>query len=429
MFYSLEEVQVFFDERKLFGIKPGLDRMVQLLASQQNPEKNFKSIHIAGTNGKGSTVTYLKDSLKANHYRVGVFTSPSLDGLTGHIMIDDRPISEEQFLSLLNQLLPTIQQLDNIQMHATEFEILTVIAFMYFSEAVDIALIEAGMGGREDSTNCIVPILSIITNIEKDHAQFLGDTIEKIAYQKAGIMKQNVPTVLGNVHDVCLPIIYQEAKLKQAKVYQLHREYEYCNVQSNLNGNYFNWLFAEQSLRVTLQMQGFHQIENASTALMAMVIIEQVGFPINWEKVLRAMSTSQIAGRFERLLQYPCVWIDGAHNLAGMNAFLHTTRELSIKQRKHLVFAGFHDKELVQMIELAIPYFDSIILTTFDHPRAEDATRLANHIHSSKISVSTNWQKLINEFGNEYNNDCYFFAGSLHFIGMVRAYVLTENIN
>jgi dihydrofolate synthase / folylpolyglutamate synthase len=426
MFTNLEQVEQFFQERKNFGIKPGLDRMEQLLKSQNNPHERIKTIHIAGTNGKGSTQAYIKEALIQHNYKVGVFTSPSLSGITGHMLINDLPIPIDLFLTHLNNLLPTIEQLDVEEMHPTEFEIITTIAFMYFVDAVDIAIIECGMGGREDATNCIHPILSIITNIAMDHASFLGNTLQEIAYQKAGIIKENTPTILGDIDDSCLAVFLQEGTLKNSTIYQYRNEYHARDSVFQQNSQAFQWKYNQISLPITIGMKGQHQIENASTALMALQLLMVAGYSIEWPKVQTAFQTATLSGRFEKLIDNPIVIVDGAHNPDGMEAFLRTVQSEYGQKEKTLIFAGFRDKELNKMMKSATPYFQTVILTTFESPRAANVEELEKQFHGNNMMVNPDWKEIVHQYvlQDKERKRAYFFAGSLHFIGLVRQYLL-----
>ncbi|MFD2046224.1 bifunctional folylpolyglutamate synthase/dihydrofolate synthase [Ornithinibacillus salinisoli] len=425
MFTNINQVEAFFQSRYKLGIKPGLERMDQLLRMQGNPENGMEAIHIAGTNGKGSTIQYIKNALIASGYRVGVFTSPSLEGRNGHIIDNDQVISEKAFISLLNQLYPSIKQLDHKNLHPSEFEILTVLAFMYFSNSVDIALIEAGMGGREDTTNCFTPILSIITNVSKDHTAFLGNTIEQITYHKAGIIKQNVPVIIGNVSDQSFNIIKNEAAHNNASIYQLNKHFFYRDREIKENAQYYIWIDENnQQLSVVLHMEGMHQVQNASMAIMALKLLSTTKFVINWNDALEAIKTTKVPGRFETIYSDPTIIIDGAHNLAGIESFLHTVSYHERKKKKHLIFAGFKDKDLEQMIDQCIPYFDSITITSFDHPRAASILELQKVIESSKIIKEPNWEALMENILDQ-NGGIYYITGSLHFIAKVRKYFET----
>src|SRR5690625_4454746 len=207
MFHTMEEIELFLNERNYLGIKLGLDRVNYLLDRLNHPENELMTVHVAGTNGKGSTIQFLQNSLMASGYRVGMFTSPSFTGVRGHILVNGKEITEEEILSVLNDLLPFIHELDEKNNHPTTFEIITVLAIAFFSNNVDIALIETGMGGKDDTTNVVVPTVSIITNVSIDHQNHLGKTMEEITNHKAGIIKENTPVVVGNVQSESMNII------------------------------------------------------------------------------------------------------------------------------------------------------------------------------------------------------------------------------
>src|SRR5699024_6204816 len=194
-------------------------RVFNLLEKANHPEHEINGIHFAGTNGKGSTIEMVKSALVAHEYRVGVFTSPSFIGIRGHFLINGMPIEKEKMVQLVNDLMPHIDALDAKEQHPTTFEILTVIAFMYFKDNTDIVLIETGMGGRYDTTNCFIPLISVITTIAHDHMEFLGSSIEEIASQKAGIIKEKRPLVLGNVSEAARNVILKEARVKSSFTY------------------------------------------------------------------------------------------------------------------------------------------------------------------------------------------------------------------
>src|SRR5699024_3428120 len=220
MFYSVAEIEDFLHKRKKIGIKPGLTRVKYLFKKMNHPEKYLSIIHVAGTNGKGSTIQFINKALIACNYQVGMFTSPSFTGVRGHFLINGVEISNKDLIFTMNELLPVIQEMDRRNMHPTEFEIITVLALLLFKNRTDIVLLETGMGGRYDTTNCVIPLLSVITNVEKDHMNFLGQTIEEITAHKAGIIKKNRPVVIGRVTDESEIVIKEEAKRKNAPIYQ-----------------------------------------------------------------------------------------------------------------------------------------------------------------------------------------------------------------
>lgn len=422
LFTNYEQLKSFFNERTNLGIKPGLDRINQLLILMDHPEEKIKAIHVAGTNGKGSTISFLKNALIQNDYRVGTFISPSLNGLTGHIFCNEEEISTDELLMLMNQMYPAIAQLDLADNHPTVFEMITVLAFMYFARHVDIALIETGMGGREDTTNCFRPILSIITNISHDHTSFLGETVQEIAYHKAGIIKNNVPVVIGEIAQPALQVLQEEAVQQHAAIYRLHDHFTYTSMRQENKSQSFNWITKDhQPLKVTLHMQGKHQVENSSLAIMALMYLKKQGYAIDWKQSLIGINETVVPGRFEVIQADPLVILDGAHNPAGAHTFIETVANQYSSANKHLVFAAFSDKDLQGMLEQLIPYFSKITLTSFDHPRAASAQQLYDLIpHKEEhIYMNDDWEEVMHEM-SEQQEPHYFVTGSLHFIALVR---------
>lgn len=427
MFTTTEQMLTFFDKRKNIGIKPGLERINHLLELLGDPHKKIKAIHVAGTNGKGSTIDYLKHALMCNGYKVGVYTSPSLDGITGHIFLNEHKITDEECLRLFNVMYPMIQTLDESGDHPTEYEILTALAFMYFAEHVDIALIETAMGGRFDTTNCFQPILSIITNIDKDHMGFLGETIKEIAYHKAGIIKEQSPVIVGDVKEEVFSVIQQEAVTKQAKIYRLYEDFNYHSIKYNNHKQTFTWLDNHnQSINMTIQMHGAHQVKNSAVAMMALQLLMEIGYVIDMNKVLIGVENTFVPGRFEEIQKSPPIILDGAHNLAGMKSFIDVATKIYPKMDKHLIFAGFRDKELHQMLQLVAGNFSTITVTSFDHQRAASAEYLYGLLDSNHILQIEDWKDAIARIyqHSASENEAYFITGSLNFIAMVRKYLL-----
>lgn len=421
MFETMQQAEAFFADRKRLGIKPGLDRIHQLLSLLGNPQDEIQAIHIAGTNGKGSTLSYLNNALQENEYRIGVFTSPSIIGLRGHMFINDQAISEQKFISLLNDMYASIRQLDWQQMHPTEFEIITAMAFVFFAGQVDIALIEAGMGGREDTTNCFVPLLSIITNISRDHTAFLGATTTEIASHKAGVIKYKKPVITGEMSKDAFRVIQEEAVLNQSAVYQLGKHFNYRCLQCNKMFQSFSWHGPSSTLDISLQMRGEHQFQNASLALMALFILKESGWKITQEQMLAGLEKTTVPGRFELIRQKPAIIVDGAHNPAGIKAFLETVSAQDSRKEKHLIFAAFRDKELETMLhQFHNDCFTSITLTSFDHPRAASADALYGLAPSANTKKVACWKDALRQITK--SGDVYYITGSLHFILQVRAF-------
>lgn len=429
MFYQMEDVTLFFKKRYHLGIKPGLFRMNQLLTYLNHPERQLRAVHVAGTNGKGSTIHFLKNALMDSGYKVGLFTSPSMSGLTGHIMVDHTPIAPQTFIKMLNEMLPVIQKMDEEGNHATEFEIVTALSLMYFARHVDLALIETGMGGREDTTNCVKPLLSIITTVDFDHTAYLGDTLEKIASHKAGIIKDNIPVILGEMQSRVLPIFEKEAKEKQAPVYRLTNDFTYDRLQTSAQGQSFIWRDNQKSVEVQLMMQGFHQVENSSLALKALILLDERGLAIHWDKALAGIKRTQVAGRFELIRRQPAIILDGAHNPAAMQTFLDTVESLYAGREKHLIFGAFKDKAIAEMMTQCMSHFNSITLTSFDHPRAADQAIWERYAACEKVNIASDWKHCVSSLLNkkEFDHALYFITGSLNFVTQVRHYIKNNN--
>ncbi|PAV27624.1 bifunctional folylpolyglutamate synthase/dihydrofolate synthase [Virgibacillus profundi] len=423
MFENFKQAEMFFESRKSLGIKPGLDRIKRLLDLLNNPQDKIHAIHVAGTNGKGSTVQFIKNALKSNGYHAGVFTSPSFSGLTGHISINDTIIPDDLFLALCNEMYPAIKQLDRENMSPTEFEIITALAFLYFSKHVDVAIIETGMGGREDTTNCFHPIMSIITNISKDHTNFLGSTLEEIAYHKAGIIKQASPVIIGEMDLEALAVIVKEIHNNKTNSYQMGQDFTYKLIDYSKDSGiqHFSWNRKKDSHSLSIQMLGEHQVKNASIAYMAVLKLAEIGYAINLQKTKEAFENTIIPGRLEMVKQNPSVILDSAHNPAGIESLLQTVAANFKDKPNHLIFAAFKDKDLETMLEVLSGYFTSITVTTFDHPRAASAEKLYELTQDVNTKICKDWKATVENMKQKDSN--YFITGSLHFIVQVRKYL------
>lgn len=420
MVLSKTAIHDFFQKREQLGIKPGLKRMEQLLQMLGHPEQQVSSIHVAGTNGKGSVIQFLQAALLENGYITGVFTSPSFAGLEGHFLVNGTAIGEEDFITLFNQLFPSIQQLDEKGEAPTVFEILTVMAFLYFKQRVDIAIIETGMGGRYDTTNAITPCLSVITTIAMDHMQFLGDALPTIAWQKAGIIKPKTPVVIGHIGDEASKRVFkEESNQQQAPLYRLFDSFSYKLLSAHLS---FLWLSCKKQIKLRIRMEGKHQIENATVAFQALQVLKQQGFHLNDKHIQKGFLHATLPGRFEIIQQQPPIILDSAHNVEAIHVFLETFQSAYPDKHKKVLFAGFRDKQLDKMLNLLEQAVDEITITTFNHPRAAVKKDYQHWLNQNKASFVSDWKEaahLIRE-GENGKETVYAITGSLHFITYVR---------
>lgn len=425
MFSNVKQVIEFFEKRKKLGIQLGLDRIKYLLNALDNPQEKIKAIHVAGTNGKGSSINFISSALIANGYKVGIFMSPSFDGLAGHILCNGQKISMQQFVSLFNEVYPVIKTLDESEIYATEFEIITAMSMLYFSNHVDIALIETGMGGRDDTTNCFQPILSIITNIDHDHTDLLGETIAEIATHKVGIIKRETPVIVGNVSKDALTVITNEVGEKLAPLFLLNKDFTCEILEQTTKGQMFIWKRKDKEIKVCISMLGVHQVINCTLAMMALHVLETNGINLHLSKTIEGISSTTLPGRFEVIPRNrKTIILDSAHNIAGIKSFIETVKEnYGDVKRKHLIFAAFRDKDYIKMLNKLTPHFSSITLTTFNHQRAVNAQSLKNmaSLTNKKITFR-DVPTLINKINQTNGSDerYYFFTGSLHFIAYIR---------
>ena len=310
---TIEEAIEWIHSRLPFGSRPGLDRINALLEKIDHPENKVPTIHIAGTNGKGSTVTYLRCLLEEMGLKVGTFTSPYIESFNERIAINGQPISDEQLITYVEKYQPIIQELDQITevTGITEFETLTGMALDYFvNEQVDIAVVEVGLGGLLDSTNVVKPLLTGITTIGKDHTEILGETIAEIAYQKAGIIKEKVPVVTGNICADALAVIEKVAQEKQSPIFRFGKEYqvEYLHPDTQW-GEVFNFYGEMGKLtKIKVPLLGRHQVENAAVAIQLFDKYCQLQhLPFKERDITQGLAKAQWPARMERLSDEPLI--------------------------------------------------------------------------------------------------------------------------
>ena len=408
----------------------GLERMVELLALRGNPHLKLKVIHIGGTNGKGSTIAFLKNMLEKMGLRVGVFSSPYLIHYTDQIAINGESIPEARLEALMAdyQTLLEGEAAANLQ-GTTEFEIITAIAYDYFAfEQVDVAIMEVGMGGLLDSTNVCQPILTGITTIGLDHVALLGDTLEAIAEQKAGIIKQGVPLVTGHIAAEALAVIDQIAEGKQATRIVYGRDYQVSHHESIVTGEAFGYTSAVRQGRFQTGLLGLHQIENAGMALALLDSYCQATdreLPDN-ALVAQALEETRWPGRLEVVAREPLMILDGAHNPHAIKALLATLKERFTDYQKEILFTCIKTKALEEMLDLLETLPDTkITLTHFEDSRATDEKVLKELADSRNLNFQ-DWQEFLDQklSENEEKKTVRIITGSLYFLAQVRAYLI-----
>ncbi|HEU0630654.1 TPA: bifunctional folylpolyglutamate synthase/dihydrofolate synthase [Streptococcus pneumoniae] len=409
----------------------GLERMVELLALRGNPHLKLKVIHVGGTNGKGSTIAFLKKMLEKLGLRVGVFSSPYLIHYTDQISINGESIPEARLEALMAdyQSLLEGEVATNLQ-GTTEFEIITAIAYDYFaSEQVDVAIMEVGMGGLLDSTNVCQPILTGITTIGLDHVALLGDTLEAIAEQKAGIIKQGMPLVTGRIAPEALTVIDRIAEGKDAPRLAYGTDYQVRHQESVVTGEVFDYTSAVRQGRFQTSLLGLYQIENAGMAIALLdTFCQEDGRELASNDFLgQALEETSWPGRLEIVSRDPLMILDGAHNPHAIKALLVTLQERFADYHKEILFTCIKTKALGDMLDLlgAMPDTE-LTLTHFADSRATDESVLKEAAKSRNLSYQ-DWHDFLEQNltdKKEEKQTVRIVTGSLYFLSQVRAYLM-----
>ncbi|MGG3469243.1 folylpolyglutamate synthase/dihydrofolate synthase family protein [Neobacillus pocheonensis] len=429
MFTTYQEALDWIHARLRLGIKPGLKRMEWMMDRLDHPENKLKAVHIGGTNGKGSTVTFLRSILEAAGYTVGTFTSPYIEQFNERISVNGKPLSDQEILELTNIILPLANELEETELGGpTEFEVITAMSFYYFANMsnVDIVLFEVGLGGRFDSTNIIQPLASIITNIGLDHTNILGNSYEEIAFEKAGIIKVRTPIFTAVKHHGALRVIEEQAESKEAPIFRLNKEFSIANHMSLDKGEVFTFQTDTITMKqLEISMIGQHQTENAVLAVCAAQYLSQKGFHHFTEQAIRkGLMSAYWPGRFEILSENPFIIIDGAHNDEGITALVNELSSRFADRHIHIIFAALRDKKLDKMISKLDSIANQISFVSFDFPRAAGAKELLNLSHSKNKVAVDNWKSyLIEEMQSLQPNSMIVVTGSLYFISEAKPFL------
>ena len=424
MFTSVEKVIEYIYSMDQKTERNGrLSRITAILEVLGNPHKQFRSVHIAGSNGKGSTLNVLKEIMIASDLKVGSFTSPHLEKVNERIMMNHVMITDEQFILYMNEIYPFLQE-GQVGEGSNFFEILTVISFMYYRDMkVDIALIETGIGGKFDSTNVLLPLLSIITSISLDHTQILGDTLEAIAEEKAGIIKFQTPIISAVKDRNAVAVIEEKASVEKAPIFQLYKDILIENVIQDMNQRFTYQFNGETIQGLHLKMLGHHQVENTALAITAVKLLnEHHGFSISEESIRHGLITSSWAARFEEIA--PNVIIDGAHNPAGMEVLIRTIQQRFPLKKVHVIYTAIKDKDISSVIKMLDEIAATIIITEIHVKNAATAEDIAKEsLHHDKELI-LDWQQAIDQ-GLSLIDDSsiVLVTGSLYFMSLARPYI------
>ncbi|UQS85173.1 bifunctional folylpolyglutamate synthase/dihydrofolate synthase [Apilactobacillus apisilvae] len=428
---NYEDAINFIHGRHKFSKHPTLDVIKSLLFKLNNPQDKINGIHIAGTNGKGSTLTFLRNIFQAEGLNVGSFTSPFLIKFNERISVNGIPIKDSEIIDLINLIKPIVEQMDDDLAGdgPTEFEIVTTMMFLYFAKnPVDIVLVEVGIGGLLDSTNVFTPKVSVITTIGYDHMKILGNTLSEIAAQKAGIVKEKVDCVVGKLPTEALNVIKSICEDKRSKLFI--PDYNYC-IHKEREGSWSEkFLFSDNKNELkdlTIKMLGNYQIDNAGCAIEAYVRYKALNNePINVKVIKKGLLNSFWAGRFEKVSVDPLVVIDGAHNQPAIVELADLLKNHFHNYDIYIVLAILDDKQYMNMINILAKIKNvHITLTEFNGPnnrKSTDMSEVIGDIYSeNKVNFVPQWKLAIMDNAKQMSaDDLLLITGSLYFISDVR---------
>ena len=393
------------------SIKPGLEAIQAALQQLGHPEQQLAVVHFAGTNGKGSTLTFVEQIAREHGLSVGKFMSPCILDVHDQIQLNGEPISSAQMDALFKQMYEA-----GLSGKLTDFELLTCAALLYFKQqAVDLVLLEVGMGGREDSTNVVMPIVSVIPSIALEHTNFLGTTIESIAAHKAGIIKEGKPVVIGRLPEVALAVVGQQAKLKNAPLYTLGEQF---NVNETEQGERYTYL--ERSIELTnlhRQLLGSHQAHNMALAITAFFeVATALQIPFNSEAIQAGVAQAKVPGRFEEVL--PNVYFDGAHNPASAHMLATTVAQYFPHKKIEFVIGMLADKDVETVLRKLERVSDTFYFVDFTNVRAMQANKIMELSKAQEKSIVQNVGALLQQELSK--NTIRVVAGSLYLLSEIR---------
>jgi dihydrofolate synthase/folylpolyglutamate synthase len=360
------------------GIKLGLANITELMDILGSPHNSFHSVHVAGTNGKGSTSTAIASILMENGFKVGLFTSPHLVSFTERIRINNLRIDEPEVIEIASGIHDSIAGTD---LNPTFFEFVTAMAFYYFAQNnVDWAVVETGMGGRLDATNILLPRASVITNISMDHCDFLGKTISDIAFEKAGIIKPETPVITSSRIPETVKLLSDAASSRHSEIHIYGKDFNGTLLSMDERQIAFNYNGRKDFNNLSMSLSGKYQLYNACTAVRTCEILREKGFPVSDESIKRGLQNVKIEGRLERVSESPPVFVDGAHNPDAARSLSDSVKAI-FPDKKIILIAGImDDKDIKGILDPLVHISESIILTKPKYERAALPEKLYNHI-------------------------------------------------
>lgn len=443
-FINVNEAIEWLNAQRSTGQGNSVERVKVALAFIDNPHIGLPAIHITGTNGKGSTTAFLRELLLSQGLQVGTFTSPHIMTFKERFTFNGELISDEDLLFVIEEMVQINDYMEQTEFgRLVFFELYTVMMAIYFNmKKPDVCLVEVGIGGRRDCTSVVNAQLAIITTIGLDHGDKLGNTVEEVAEEKSGLIKPNSLVVTGLIDEGPLTVIENYAKEMNSEIYRYQIEYGMSDILNHLDqGSTFNFWQTSTEAEETQQnnfaigMLGLHQVQNATVALQAFELwMRHIEQPIDWVIAKPALQKTNWIARMERIHEEPFVYIDGAHNVAGLNALKQLVTEYFPHKEIHILYAGLDSKNQAAQLPLLSTFeSSSLAVTEFEHPNAmsleqfkelvlSEATRL-----KQPVQFVENWPEYITDFIFTKNADqMLLVTGSLYFVSAIRQHIVKE---
>lgn len=417
-----------------FGIRPGLERIHELLLRLGNPHNKLKFVHVAGTNGKGTACTLISNVLTAAGYRTGLYTSPYIMDFRERFRIDGEMISEAELSRLTEQVSAEVDEMKKQNLIITEFEFITALAFLWFLERkCDVVVLEVGLGGRFDATNVInTPLVSVIMSISLDHTAILGDTVEKIAFEKCGIIKNGGRTVVyANQPDGVLDVVRKSAA-EHNNTLTIADDSAITPISSDIHGSEFLYqadgaFGIEDKLGLFIPFIGEHQYRNASAALSALKVLADEGYHISANAVRMGFRTAKFFARLELLNKEPIVLLDGAHNPGGAKALSDSVEKYLGGKRKILIMGMLADKDIETAVSYIAPHFDKAYTLAPDSPRALSSDKFADIVrkYCSDVTALEDYREAYEcALADAGADGAVVICGSLFLAGKMRGIII-----
>ena len=396
-------------------VKLGLERIRAVLDALGRPQERCRFVHVAGTNGKGSTCAMIESALRASGKRTGLFTSPHLAEPTERIRIDGRPIAAENFAAAFNRVHRVVEELIEtgaIDMHTTYFETVTAMALLVFAEqALDVVVLEVGLGGRLDATNVVAPELCVITPVDFDHEQYLGRSLEAIAGEKAGILKPGTRAVFARQRPEAAAVLERRAAELGIAVSRTS-ECDVANVKLDARGSRFEFLGS----RIDCPLAGEHQVENAVTAAVA---LSRLG--VAFDAIREGIAQTRWPGRLELVSEHPEIIVDGAHNPAGARALARYIERFYARRRVRLIYGAMRDKAVEEIAGILFPLAWQVIVTAPRQSRALAPEALRDVAAHPNLQVAARLEEALNLVRGAGDENAVFITGSLFLVAEARA--------